>query len=284
MSLPAGEQPLESTPFAQALAAAGLRLAEEAQAGDKLLAELAAARLGYPLWVRSAGRDDPRFCAALDSGDDLFLAFVQAAKRSVGAKVLLQRAEDGPCWRLWCNTRAPAHPVLVLEARFQQSPPYRLLESLVLPPQPPAEVVRMAEALRAAPPLAARWLEAEVVMAEEGAVLTALWQSEVLHPAVEALGATADGADGDWRAMVWLPSRSGRVVAVDWVDAARAAPGVLQVQVGVRPGDVLQHALDEASQYHIGYVIAAGYTREQAIARAREAARRIQLVASAMVM
>jgi hypothetical protein len=71
---------------------------------------------------------------------------------------------------------------------------------------------------------------------------------------------------------------------VQWEEAARHAPGVLELHVGVRPADVLQHALDEASLNHVGYAIAAGYSRDQAIERAREATRRVQLVTTAMMM
>jgi hypothetical protein len=273
----------KNTPFARALADAGLGLVEEEIAADRLLVEMAAAKLGCPLWIRSSGRDDPRFCARLDSEDDLMLAYLQAAKRSAERKVLVQRAVDGPAWRLWCHTRDATRPVLTLEAGFISAPPYRLLDYFALPPEAPARVTVMAEALRAAPPLAARWLEAEVVLSEDGALLTGLWQSEDLHPAVEALmRPTSHGAEG-WRAVAWLSSRSGQVTSIGGEDAARALPGVLALHVGVRPGDVLKHAVDEASVHRTGYAVAQGESRALAIARAQEAARMVQIHASAVL-
>lgn len=75
-------------------------------------------------------------------------------------------------------------------------------------------------------------------------------------------------------ALLWIPARSGVVEAVRGVDAARAAPGVVEVEVNARAGDWIGHALIRQTNERIGHVVAEGIAAEEAMAAARLALER----------
>lgn len=234
-------------------------------------AEAAAQALGYPVWVRSCGEQDPHFCARLDTPGDLALVWSQAARRGSG-NVVMQRAVEGSVVRVWLPRAGSRDVPLVLQAGISSHHHLNIVESLVLDPAFP-----QAEGLLATMETLARkaghetpWLEAEIVLSESGPLLTGLWRCTALHPAVASLCAAAAG-DGA-AAVVWLRSRAGKVVLVEGRDTALSQPGVVEVHIGVTTGDVLFHVVDEAARDRLGYVVAAGADGDTAESNARIAA------------
>jgi len=72
--------------------------------------------------------------------------------------------------------------------------------------------------------------------------------------------------------MIWLLTRSGVVTGLKGVEAARRLPGVLEVAINAREGDILTHVVDLPTRNRGGYIVAEG--KNETIARARlEAAR-----------
>jgi len=59
-------------------------------------------------------------------------------------------------------------------------------------------------------------------------------------------------------AILWIPCGSGIVTDIQGVDEAAAIPGIQEVTVAAKPGDVMQHIVDCATRDKVGYVIAAG--------------------------
>jgi len=234
-------------------------------------AETAAQSLGYPLWVRSCGEQDPHYCARLDAPGDLALVWSQAAKRGAG-NVVMQRAVDGTVLRVWMPRYGSRDVPLILQAGISSHHHLNIVESLVLDPSfpPPAGLTATMDAVARKAANDSPWLEAEMVLSDAGPMLTGLWCCTALHPAVASLCAAAasDGA----AAVVWLRSRAGKVVLVEGRDTALSQPGVVEVHIGVTAGDVLYHVVDEAARDRLGYVVATGADGDAAETNARIAA------------
>lgn len=232
---------------------------------------------GYPLCVRSAGEDDPRFCAVLRRPDDLRLACQQAGRRGDGG-VILQTLYPGRIFRIWCLARVTPHEALCLEAVPLMAPPYWIPGALVTLPCP----ANLAEAvaLLGASTGWTGWVEAEFRVSEEASVMTGLWRCASPPPVVTTLWERrhAGGA-----AACWLQARSGRVTGVTGIEESRQCDGVLAVEVAAQTGDTLTHVIDERSRDTLGYVVAVAEDAEAALAAAQYAASRVHIQTTAML-
>ena len=246
----------------------GVRLAQHHVATDFAEALRLANELGYPLWVRSNGKLDARFCARLNTPDDLPLVYQQAAKRG-SAGVVLQHAVDAPLFQVWNHT--------LFQVSLSDDPPYRLTEGIVtLAREDHPGISHLAAAV------ASHFtdvFEAEIALTADGLLLTGVWTHPTLPLAVDACCNNAAPAT----AVCWLTSRSGRVTEVTGIPEAQALPGVQSVQVNVQPGDLLQHVVDQAGRDKLGYVVAIGATPNEALSHARAAAERIQIQTTVML-
>ena len=260
-----------------------LRFVAEQLTASIAEAEAAALALGYPLWVRSCGADDPHYCARLDAPGDLPLVWQQAAQRGAG-QALVQRAIDGPAYRLWLPNLAAHEQPLILQARYTIHHHVSLVEGLVLatlPPEHAGHLHELARHLRTSLCGDSPWVEVEVIATEDGPVLSGVWRCGELHPVVFALKESA--ATSPAAGACWLQSRSGKVVNLEGLDAAQSQPGVVDVHVGVRAGDVLYHVVDEAARDRLGHVVAVGNDAEEAESNARIAAGWVRILTTAML-
>lgn len=73
-------------------------------------------------------------------------------------------------------------------------------------------------------------------------------------------------------AMQWLSIRSGVVRKIEGVEEAAGLEGVIEVSVGVRPGDVVGHTINRPARNALGYVIASA-TENRTAAKNAERAR-----------
>lgn len=245
-------------------------------------AEAAALVLGYPLWVRSCGEDDPHYCACLDAPGDLPLVWKQASLRGKG-QALVQRALEGVSYRLWLSQSASNEAPLILQARYAIHHHVSLVEGLVLaaPSEGHArQLHELVELLRDQVCGDSLWVEAEVIVTHDGPVLTGIWRCAELHPVVFALKASSTRSPA---AAYWLQSRSGKVVNIEGVESAQSQPGVVEVHVGVREGDVLYHVVDEAARDRLGHVVATGDSFDEAESNARIAAGWVRILTTAML-
>ncbi|MCX5771648.1 MAG: hypothetical protein NTZ09_15450, partial [Candidatus Hydrogenedentes bacterium] len=79
-------------------------------------------------------------------------------------------------------------------------------------------------------------------------------------------------------AISWIPTHSGVVTAVEGLLDARAVPGVRQVRVNAKPGDVMGHVVDVATRDKVGYAIAMGASAGEALDAAEKACNLCRIV------
>lgn len=81
-------------------------------------------------------------------------------------------------------------------------------------------------------------------------------------------------------AIAWIPTRSGIVMAVEGAGDARAVPGVVEVRVTAKPGDVMGHAVDAFTRDRVGYAVATGDSAGEALDTAQKACGLCRIVTS----
>ncbi len=228
---------------------------------------------GLACRARIDGKRGNRLGMRIEHPSDLRLALARA--RHGGGAVLLQRAVEGDSVLLLARPGV-AVPRAVFEERKGPGP-FRVTMALGVPaslaPEDETRISRLLGALVVALDGHDAAFEVEAVrengvlkvadlrpQSREVAMLLARWEREA-RPV--ALG--------------WVDSGSGTVREVAGADAAGALPGVLEVKVKVRPGEVLGHIVDTVSRDRLGYVLAAGDTAHAALATAQRAAGLIEV-------
>ncbi len=281
----------------------GMRTAPWRVVADLREAEGVAQKLGAPLWVRSMG-NDRTFCMRVDHLGDLPLAFAKARQRAGAADVplLLQQAVDGTVCRLiGFQFDLTYVPVEAMEESYLEGF-YRVPSMLAAPSGLDAgayaETMEAAyKAVRTMPP-APGMMEMAFAVGDRGPVLLDAHRRTAPDPFHTRLLRLALGVDLDAEAarvaagkppiaaptrdmaavIRWIVPHSGVVDGIEGADTARAMPGVEEVTINIRPGDVIRHVADAAARDRIGWVIAIGPTRAIAHARAGEAIAAIRIV------
>ena len=72
-------------------------------------------------------------------------------------------------------------------------------------------------------------------------------------------------------ALFWVPTRSGVVTRIEGLDEAAALPGLVEVVMSVKAGDIMQHVVDCVTRDKVGYVLATGASARDAVATAKRA-------------
>jgi biotin carboxylase len=131
----------------------------------------------------------------------------------------------------------------------------------------------------------------EVVLAQHGAVVTGVFGAHaalrfpadvvLLAHGVDTIANALRFAAGEplrmeattnrGAALLWIPTHSGLVTEARGIQEARSVPGVEQVVVSAKPGDVMGHIVDCDTRDRVGYVIATGDDVEAAAAAAKRA-------------
>jgi len=252
--------------------------------------------LPVPAWVRSTCGDADASCMRVEHPSDFSLAMQKLRKRNPGGQLRIQPAVEGDIYRLLAfKTGRTLTPVDIVEESVTPSV-YRVPLGMAMPmPRRGAlheAIGRVAAAVNRDLPPGHGYVEMEFVASPGGVALT-----DVQAPAhlsrelrdlvrlslgVDLLRASLECALGrapsisptteTGVAFTWLLTRSGVVTGLEGVEAARAMPGVMEVEIRAKEGDILSHVVDRASRERGGYIIARGATA--AIAKARlEAAR-----------
>ncbi len=247
-------------------------------------AQKAAAELGGPVWV-SAGEG---WRMRVESPDDLSLAWAKAQKHlpCPDAGVLLQADAPGEHYRVIGYTRRGAfYPAEILSERLLEGPfgvPVEFCVPAGLEAAAYDPLINRAKRAETALPHDGGFIEMEFVVTPASARITAVYIAGTPDPVVERLMHCAQGFDGGAdtpraAAVVWLTSHSGVVDHIEGCEAARAVSGVQDVVVRVQPGDILGHVTDLPSRDRLGYILATGPTRDDALESARSAAARIHI-------
>ena len=249
--------------------------------------------LPLPFWVRAACGNGDSSCMRIDHAHDLPLAMERMQKRGL---VRLQPAVDGPVYRLMAFKTGRDLLPFDLVAEETTTSMYRVPLSLSMPvPRRGgllgAIIDRARRVNRGLPP-GWGYVEMEFVDSEAGLRLVDVQSPAALDPLLREVVLRSQGVDllqavlqcaagrhpqlvpvrEMGAAMTWLLTRSGTVEGFQGVEEALEMPGIEDVRIVARPGDVLTHVVDLPSRERGGYVIATGPTPEAARSRL-EAAR-----------
>jgi len=255
-------------------------------------AEAAARELGAPLIVKPADSFASKGVRQLDHLEDMPLAFTQALGNSCAGVVLLESVMAGQEVCVEGVVQDRALHVVTTMGKERSNPPYCFARGVYAPG--PLDVDtrdRVMETVNAsldALGLTAGYVHVETIVSPEavGIIEVAPYPAAARLP--QDLALLAHGVDttaiclsmavGDRpdcthrfkraAALFWIPSRSGVITEIQGVEEARAAPGIEEVVVTARRGDVMRHAADCASRDRVGYVLATGDSAAQAINRA----------------
>ncbi len=277
------------------LTAQGLPGPAYASAATVTEAEAAAARFGFPLIVKPADGNASRGVQAVNTAEDVSYAFTQAYQHARGGGVLLESFLEG---EEYCVDG------LVHEGRFhlggvtgkeRSAPPYRYDVGIFMPPPlAPDAAAAIETCVRdALDAIGFRCgtVHAEVIVTADGPRIVEIagrpgggriptdliWLAHGHDFAADALGVALGRAPRGARlyergaALYWTPGAAGQVTAVTGVDQARQVPGVKEVVIMVKPGDVLGDTVDCSGRDQVGYVLAAGDNTEAAVTAAKRA-------------
>jgi len=280
----------------------GITVAEFRAVADVASARDAVAALGVPVWVRAESDSGNTFCMRVAYEADVPLAFARAQKYQVEGPVLVQKVIEGSAYRVaGFLFERELRAADVIQESFPPGP-FRVAAAQWLPADLSgarySEAVKLACQVVRALVLKSGPVEVEFVVTAGGPVITEVRMplefDAVIQELVDAaLGVDLSAAAARVRrgeapnlspqrdmgaAACWIPSRSGIVTEIRGVDEASAVPGVQQVVIRVRPGEVLRHVVDAATRDRIGYVLAAGATGEYAIQAAQAARGGIEVI------
>lgn len=270
-------------------------------------AEAAMEALGAPVWIYPCRALAAAARMRVDQMADLVLAVNKAIKMTNGAAVCLQKASEGPIYRLiGFRLNHEFMPVEIFEEALLDGA-YVLPIAVSLPTALSGAVYQqmVAHATKTARilPFGCYTTEMEFVL-EDG--MPALAGVHVAHTVgivhgklLElALGidletdmlriATGDlpqqsATRGLAAAGQWLTSHSGIIEAIEGVETARALPGIHEVSIRAKPGESLRHIVDRASRDRIGFVLATGGRRQDANNLLRNACNRIKIVTQPLI-
>lgn len=256
-----------------------------------------AADLAMPVVVKPTDATGSKGLSRLDHAADLPLLFRQAMRHSTQGVVLLEEWQDGPEWNVDLVITGDKAVAVAVTGKLISPPPSCVTTAVFAPGLPEgAKRERVTEyAIDVARALGIHngIVHVQVKECAEGlcAVDVAGYPSTLGYDGSVLAGIERNGLRvciGDSPqpenespcAIVWIPSRSGVVQAIEGIDAARRIPGVVDVRFGAKPGDIMGHVVDRETRDRVGYVAARGETAEEALDRARRAAECCKVVTS----
>lgn len=252
--------------------------------------------LPIPAWVRATSTRGDRSCMRLEHPNDLSLAAAKLHKRNSRGPVRVQPVVEGPVYRMLAFKTGTTLAVACVLAEEMSSSVYRVPVGMSLPVEGDAALeegaLALAERVNALLPAGWGYVEMEFVDTGHDLKLIDVQCAAALDPHVRqlvrlslgidlyeaamacALGRVPDLAptsDGG-AAMTWLLTHSGVVTGFQGIDEARRMPGIFELRIVAREGDILSHVVDVPSRERGGYIIATGESTAVALKRL-EAAR-----------
>jgi biotin carboxylase len=265
-------------------------------------ARRAAAELGLPCVVKPPDRQGQRGLSVVDAAQDTSAAFGAALEAARGNVVLVERLVRGH--ELTVNAfsvNGRFHALTVTDRLLAEPPAFGVALAHVWPSELAEEdvsaAVELAQAAAEAIGVRDGPTYTQVLVGEEGPVVGELaarlgggHDAELCLSAIDvdlnglaiaaALGDDVDAADlaatpvAGGACIRFLVPSEGTLAAIDGVDAAESAAGVVWVRVYREPGAALRplrHGSDR-----VGAVLTLGETRADALARSEHAAGRVR--------
>jgi len=270
-------------------------------ADDLSSVEDAAAALGLPVRVRTAGWADSPRCMLVKHRADLSLALAKVRRHSATDRVIVQRHVEGATIRV-LGFKTHAKYLAVEAVREACAEDIFCVPTLNWAPDDGSEqrehLLELARQAGGVLPQGTGFLELEFVRCDRGCLLSGIRAAAGPHPAVRRLVARVSGTDLVEQglrlgaglppqplhqprcaaAICWVRSHSGVVDRVKGVERALQCPGVCCVDMTVRVGDTLGHVADLAARDRVGYVMAEGANPRDALDAARRAAHQVEVV------
>ena len=262
----------------------------------------AADELGYPCVIKPPDRQGQRGQSVITDPDGLAEAHDAALEAARGPTVLVEKLVEGP--ELTVNAFSvdgAFHPLTVTDRIVAQPPAFGVALAHVWPSELPVDTVEEAIGLARAAAAAIGVTEGptytQVLVGNDGAVVGELaarlgggHDAELCEAAlgVDLNGLAIAAAFGDdvsaeeldvgeavgGACVRFLVASEGSLEAVDGIERAEEADGVLWVRVYRQPGDDVRELRNGADR--TGAVLAVGDSRKQALARSKRAAGRVR--------
>lgn len=265
-------------------------------------AEETARDLGMPVWIGTGETYSQTGIYQVDQIEDTALAFSQATRHSLVKTAVVMRPVQGPAFYIDGIVLDGTFHLSGLIGRDAGEPPFRFDHGLFAPPalSPRERDEIVGVAAKALDALECRngCVHVDVIMTDEGPVVMDVFgaPSALRFPAdillrahgidtlANALRFAAgepprfEAASNRGAALFWIPARTGVVTEIRGIEEARGVPGVEEVVMGLRPGDVMRHAVDCETRDRVGYVLATGNDAEAAASAVRQALAALDIV------
>jgi biotin carboxylase len=276
----------------QALEAAGVANVPYRAVKSVSEAEAAAAELGLPVIVKPADGNASKGVRQVDYIEDMVLAFNTAFPRSASGTVMVEDYVEGAEYNVDGLVYEGKYRLGGITGKDVSPLPFRFDMGIYMPPMLDAATENLieatvAEALRAVG-FHTGTSHVEVILSPDGPRIVEMAGRPGggriptdLIPLTYGLDYVADAfrivlgeAPREQRrfergtAVYWLETRSGVVTQVTGIEDAKALPGVRDVVVPAKPGDIMQHIVDCATRDRVGYVLVEADSAEEAQARA----------------
>ena len=264
----------------------------------------AASQLGFPLVVKPADSAGSRGVSFVDRDAQLDTAYEQARAFATAGAVLVEEYMHGVEMSVEAFLAGGRFWPLALSDKIRTQPPY-LLDTTVLFPseQPPAirdEAVRIVARAAQALEIDCAPIHAEVMVTPKGPMMVELaargpgfkvftemipWVTgiDTVRELIRlSVGETPDFSNPFKRgAVLRFPEVApGRVRRISGVEAARAVPGITDLEVYCREGDVVRPLTSGADR--VGHIIAMAETRDVAFAAVRQAEQALRIETEAL--
>lgn len=255
----------------------------------------AARALGLPVWVGADETYSQTVVMEVDHLDDVPLAFSRATRHSLVKTAVVMRPVRGRAFYVDGIVLDGTFHLSGLIGRDTGEPPFRFDRGLFAPPalSPRERDEIVGVAAKALDALECRngCVHVGVIMTDEGPVVMdvlgapsalrfpadILVRAHGIDTLANALRFAAgepprfEAASNRGAALFWIPARSGVVTEIRGIEEARGVPGVEEVVMELRPGDVMRHAVDCETRDRVGYVVATGDDAETAVRAAKQA-------------
>ena len=246
------------------------------------------ATIAIPAWVRASCGYGDTSCMRVEHPSDLSLALEKVRKRNPYAKLRIQPAVDGAIFRVLAFRTGNDLKVFEVIEETMTTSVYRVPLGLSMPLQQHesmrADLLQRTAKLNDLLPHGWGYVEVELVVTPSSIEITDIQAPAVLGEDVRNVVRRATGVDllqasmecalgreptltrttDQCVALTWLLTRSGVVIGFEGIEEALALPGVVEIQLNAREGDILSHVVDQPSRERGGYVIAVGDTTETA--------------------
>ncbi|HYR59261.1 MAG TPA: ATP-grasp domain-containing protein [Chthoniobacteraceae bacterium] len=259
----------------------------------------AADRLGFPVVVKPADSAGSRGVSFVASKAELPAAHAQALAHSAAGTVLVEEFMHGVEMSVEAFVAGGRFFSLALSDKIRTEPPYLLDTTVLFPSEQPVaiqdEALRMVEKAAEVLGIDSAPIHAEVMVTPNGPMMVELaargpgfkvftemipWVTgiDVVRELIRlSVGETPDFAHPLRRGAVlrFPEAPPGRVRRISGVDDARNVPGVTDLEVYCREGDVVRPLTSGADR--VGHIIAMAETRAEALAAVREAETKLRI-------